>query len=68
MSKSPKLVRHYQCSSAHAHTWWRGVKSDSLEPVHLPVGLEVSVCQLIRALPSKKSQAAKDLLRLTDEG
>lgn len=65
--KQPKL-RHFQPGSCGktVETWWPGVKSDSLRPVALPIGLEGTIITMLRHLPSKKQQAEREFIRLMD--
>jgi hypothetical protein len=76
MVKYPRM-RHFRSGDTnHVETWWSRtteigvgvvpVKSDNLEPVRLPVGLEVTVATMLRHLPSKREREAKRFLALTE--
>ena len=62
----PKMRHFKEKDSGYVETWWRGVTSDNLEPVRLPVGLEVTVATMLRHLPSKREREAKRFLALTE--
>ena len=76
MAKCPR-IRHFAGKSNCVETWWSRtteigvgvvpVKSDNLEPVSLPVGLECTLASMLRHLPSKKEQANREFLALTEE-
>jgi len=77
MAKYPRM-RHFRSGDTNnVETWWSRitdigvgvvpVKSDNLEPVHLPVGLEVTIGTMFQHLPSKKEQANREFLALTEE-
>jgi hypothetical protein len=62
-------MRHNLAGEAgYVETWWSGgVRSDSLEPVSMPVGLEVTIATMLRHLPSKREREAKRFLALTGQ-
>jgi hypothetical protein len=67
MSKQPKLRdRSLPDNPMRVETWWKpSVKSDSLAPVALPIGLEATMTTLFRHLPGKKELEARRFLELT---
>jgi hypothetical protein len=69
MSKEPKLrQRPDRGNTMRVETWWKPeVRSDSLAPVSLPIGLESTMTTMFRHLPSKKQQAKSEFLSLTRE-
>jgi hypothetical protein len=65
--REPKLRHHrYTGDSLNIETWWHGVRSDSLAPVLMPIGLEASIVSVFRHLPGKKQRAEQEFIRLLD--